>query len=139
MLLRNSRTFLLACKNQAEDKNIADYIAELPKVSTHCEFGDYFQQALHDCLVCGMKSESTQRNLLTLRDLSFARALEIAEGMEVAERNIHQLHRGYYAAVHSVTQPGYCWGKSNHNSNNCHFKDAICHACKKKGHLANIC
>ena len=28
-------------RNQAEDKNIANYVAELQKLSTHCKFGDY--------------------------------------------------------------------------------------------------
>ena len=95
-----------------------------------------------------MKSESAHRKLFTLRDLIFVRALEIAEDMEAAERNIQHLcqvshvavhGQGSHAAVHSVTQQFYRRGRSNYTPDNCHFKDAICHACKKKGHLANIC
>ena len=48
-------------------------------------------------------------------------------------------HQGSHVAVHSVIQPCYHCGWSNHTPNNCHFKVAICHACKKKGHLANVC
>ena len=83
------------------------WLAELRELSTHCEFGNYSKQALLDCLVCGMISESTQRKLLNLRDLTFARAFEIAEDMEAAESNIQQLHQGSDVALHSVTQSCY--------------------------------
>ena len=86
-----------------------------------------------------MKKESTQRKLLNMRDLTLARALEIAEGMEAAERNIQQLHQGSHVAVHGVTQTCYHCGRNNHTPTDCHIKYDICHACKKKGHLTNVC
>jgi len=33
---------------------IADYVAELRRLSVKCNFGDYLEQALWDKLVCGL-------------------------------------------------------------------------------------
>ena len=85
---------------------------------------------------------STQKKLLTEADLTFTRAVEIAEGMEAAEASTQQFSKGGAAAVHKVDQKGdpcYRCGRSNHTSDECRFKDATCHACEKKGHLASVC
>ena len=41
--------------------------------------------------------------------------------------------------THSTTVPCYKCGKSNHASSNCHFIDATCHYCQKKGQIASAC
>ena len=33
----------------------------------------------------------------------------------------------------------YRWGGNNHGPLDCRFKDAECHSCRKKGHLAQVC
>ena len=45
-------------RDQLSGQSIAEYIAELKKLSIHCEFGDYLNQALRDRLVCGLRSEA---------------------------------------------------------------------------------
>ena len=55
---------------------------ELRRLSIHCEFGDYLEQALRDRLVCGLLSQSTQKKLLAEADLTLAQALSIAQGTE---------------------------------------------------------
>ena len=45
-------------RDQKSGESIAEYIAELRKLSIHCEFGDYLNQALRDRLVCGLRSEA---------------------------------------------------------------------------------
>ena len=80
------------CRQQAEDESIAEYIAELRRLSIKCEFGDYLEQALRDRLVCGLRSKAIQEELLTKRGLTLVRAQEIAEGMEAASRNTLQLN-----------------------------------------------
>ncbi len=64
-------------RNQQSGESIAEYIARL---TLHCEFGDYLDQALHDSLVCGLLSESTLKRLLSEADLTLARALTLAQG-----------------------------------------------------------
>ena len=49
-------------RNQAAGESISEFVAELRKLSTHCQFaaGDQLSEALRDRLVCGLRSESTQ-------------------------------------------------------------------------------
>ncbi|KAI4887000.1 hypothetical protein NFI96_027939, partial [Prochilodus magdalenae] len=42
-------------RNQEEGETIAQYVAILKKLSEHCEFGAYLQEALRDRLVCGLR------------------------------------------------------------------------------------
>ena len=70
---------------QAAQETIAVYIAELCKLAMPCEFGQYLDQALCDRLVCGLRSETTQKRLLSEADLSLTKAVTIAQSMEAAE------------------------------------------------------
>ena len=126
-------------RNQREDESVADYVAELQRLSMDCDFGDFLKPALRDRLVCGLKNESAQKKLLTEANLTFTRAVEIAEGNEAAEASTQEFNKGNPASVRRMTQPCYRCGRHNHTPDECRFKDATCHVCKKKGHLANVC
>ena len=65
-------------RNQASDKSIAKYVAKLCKLTTNCDFGDYLKEGLRDRFICGLRSETTQKQLLTEAELTFQRAFEIA-------------------------------------------------------------
>jgi len=66
-------------RSQAVGENIAEYVAELRRLSMHCQFGAYLEEALRDRLVCGIRSEAIQRRLLTQSELTFNEALKIAQ------------------------------------------------------------
>ena len=70
-------------RNQWEGESIAEYMAELRRLSTHCDFKSYLNEALQ----CGLRSESIQRRLLAEKDLSLQKVMEITQGMEAADRN----------------------------------------------------
>ena len=57
-------------RNQASSESISEYVTELRRLATHCEFGDYLEQALRDRLVCGIRHENTQKRLLSESELS---------------------------------------------------------------------
>ena len=85
-------------RDQAADKSIAEYVAELRRLSTNCEFGDTLNDALRDRLVCGMRNTSAQKRLLAESDLTFIRVLELAihicmQGMEAAEKKLQGSER----------------------------------------------
>ena len=93
--------------------------------------------------MCRLKSKVTQKHLLSETDLILNQAVEIAQGIKAAEQHTQQLKSE--VAIKQVS-PGnsravpckHC-GKNNHHSSKCHFKEAICNTCHKKGHLAKIC
>ena len=88
-------------RGQQPGESIAQYVAELRRLAIHCEFAGYLEDALRDRFVCGIRSESIQRSLLTEKDLTLARAIELAQGMEAAEKNA-QCFKGTEATIQRI-------------------------------------
>ena len=125
-------------RNQAVGESIAEYMAELRKLSTHCEFGTYLNEALRDRLVCGIREVDTQRKLLAVVDLTLKKAMEMAQGAEAAMKNSRSLKEGE-TRVNLVNKVCRHCGKTSHQEKDCRYKDADCHNCGKHGHIAPIC
>ena len=143
-------------RNQAVGESVAEYVAGLRRLTRHCEFGAYFDDTLRDRFVCGLRSETIQKKLLTEMDLTFQRAVEIAHTMETAARNARKLQSPSRAAeqmphsrnIGKVSSNGqgeatnsncYRCGKSAHKAAQCPFRTAKCHNCGKTGHLRRVC
>jgi hypothetical protein len=71
-------------------ENVSTYVAELRKLSEHCNFND-LNERLRDQLVWGIKDQRVQRRLLGEQDLTFAKALELAQAAETVEKYAKQL------------------------------------------------
>ena len=130
---------------------MTDYLAELRRLTAHCEFGDHLSEALRDRLVCGLRSEATQKRLLTEPDLTLDRALELAQGMEAASHNAKCLQnpetaikalrkpeptksrRRLAQPVSAKLPPCHRCGRTNHLPADCKFLNATCHNCHKQG------
>ena len=130
--------------NQLPNESVAQYVAELQNLATHCNFQGYLAEALRDRLVCGLKSEVMQKRLLTEDDLTFESAVKLAQGMEAADRSATAFKELESTAssvkkVISQVKPCYRCGRSGHNEKDCKFRDAECHYCHKKGHIASVC
>ncbi len=143
-------------RNQHENESISDYIVELKKLASTCDFGEFLSIALRDRLVCGLRSESIQRKLLTEIDLTFDKAEKITVAMELAQRNAVDLHpssssggigvnkvehkhkKRAKASASGSKQSTECWrcGGDKHNANDCKFKSLKCFNCSKQGHSA---
>ena len=78
-------------RNQKPTESVAEYVAELRRFATHCEFGDGPNDALRDRLVCGLRNHGLQQRLLTEAGLTLAKAVEIAQGQEAAAQNLKKL------------------------------------------------
>ena len=131
----------------------ATYVSELRKLSEYCEYGETLEDMLCDRLVCGLAERRVQQRLLAEGDLTFDKALKIAQAMELAERDARDLQQAgahSRAGVHRLaqtpvassqdksTKPCYrCGGR--HDPSQCRFRDAVCHACGKKGHIKRAC
>jgi len=138
-------------RNQNDGESIAVYVAELKKLSEHCQFGDGLNDALRDRLVCGISQESIQKRLLSEADLTFKRAVEISVAMETAARDAVELRSGVKLSVNKVTMAGkpkralqkvemcYRCDRGGHKANQCRFKTEMCRKCNKVGHIQRAC
>ena len=148
---------------QQHGESVSEFVAELKRLSLHCKFGAYLNEALRDRLVCGLRSEATQKKLLTESDLTFKRALEIAQSNETAAARARQLQsprsasgRGSEKIVHKVTTDRggqrsqrtvwvargdgcFCCGKTDHKQAQCKFRTYTCNNCGQVGHLQRVC
>ena len=56
-----AKQFQFHKRTQKEEESVAEYVAELKRLSIHCQFEAYLNDALQDRLVCGLRKESTQK------------------------------------------------------------------------------
>ena len=150
---------------QASGESVADFVAALRQLARKCEFGTFLDQAIRDKLVCGLRSESIQRKLLTEEGLTTSRAVEIAQGMESATTKAREIKEsggqvnrvfnrkkpaseGGSKASAPPTKPAsiphndvscFRCGRKGHSVHKCPFKDSKCHKCGKIGHLRVVC
>lgn len=81
--------------NQSVDQTIAEYIVELRKLASTCNFKQFLDEALRDRFVCGIRSENIQRRLLSETKLTFGNACQLAQAAELAEKQVKTLTDGY--------------------------------------------
>lgn len=148
-------------RTQKPGESISVFVAQLRKLSEFCDFKDTLEDMLRDRLVCGCKDKRLQCKLLAEKDLTFTQALSIAKATETAEKEARDLQETTTAPVNSlqggrktcVKKPltltqalpqkasvmicHRCGGK--HKATDCKFREAECHFCKKKGHIARAC
>ena len=142
-------------------ETVADYVAALREIAQHCEYKDSLQDMLRDRLVCGVNHEWITNRLLAEKKLTFDKALELVQAIESAERDTKQLKAAQTTStpqVHYSTTPKHkqkgseqsksakkessivcyrCGG--SHLATACRFINTVCHACKKRGHIARVC
>ncbi|XP_063635203.1 uncharacterized protein LOC134805952 [Cydia splendana] len=68
------------------DETIAEYTAELKKLTKDCDFQEAnLKDNLRDQFVCGIRNDSIRQKLFTEDNLTFERAFKMAVAMEAAE------------------------------------------------------
>ena len=75
---------------QKEGESIAQYIVELRKLASTCDFGSFLSESLRDRFVCGLRDRAIQKKILSVVDLTFKRASELALAMEIADKNTQE-------------------------------------------------
>ena len=133
-------------------ESVADFLAELRALATNCNYGDTLDMMLRDRFVCGIENKSMQKKMLTESHLTLKKALEIALSGEAAEKDTHLLEGASQSQqIHKVKSseggphqfpeniPCLRCGGRDHHPRQCKFKEAICHYCRKKGHIKRVC
>lgn len=153
--------FKFHSRKQLPGETVASFVAELRQLARHCDFVEgSLEEMIRDCLVCGIASSAMQRRLQAEKKLDLQKAHDLALAMEAADKGVEDLQeKGQRAsqssdinAVYKHKQPRKvkaggtaksnvvcyrCGGK--HEPHTCRFKYRVCHACKKRGHLAKMC
>ena len=78
---------------QSSTESIAEFVADLRRLSIHCEFGTFLNEAQRDSFVCGVEDQHIQKKMLAEDGLTMARAFGIAQGMEATAKNSKELHQ----------------------------------------------
>ena len=139
-------------RTQEEEESVTEFMAQLRRLATHCQFGAFLEEALRDRLVCGLRNHSIQRRLLSESNLSLQKAVEISTGMEAAELNsktistssvteeVKQVSLSTSTSVNGPKKKPVCFRCGGpHLATSCHHQKAQCHKCGKIGHLARVC
>lgn len=153
---RTQRYKFKECK-QMPGQSVTTYLAELKKISLHCEFGSNLENHLLDQFVWGLRNEHMKKKLLYHPNLTMELAVGICTAMEAADQDIagmwkenHNDTRGpqvnYLVKKAKARSTGwkgkttcFCCGKPNHKAKDCRYKEYDCKKCGKKGHLIAVC
>ena len=80
-------------------ESVASFVAELRRLSLHCGYAANVATALRDQFVFGLRSESTQKKLVKVKDLrlrlSLKTAIETAKIDETASRDTEELQNSH--------------------------------------------
>ena len=79
-------------RDRRSGESVNNYVAELRKLSEHCNFANNLQEHLRDRFVCGLNDERVQQKLLAAKELTLQTAVDTATAMEAAARSAKQIH-----------------------------------------------
>ena len=68
-------------------ETVSQFIAELRRLSEHCDFKATLDDMMRDRIVNGVRNPSVQRRLLADSGLTFNKAYELVQSAESAEKN----------------------------------------------------
>lgn len=134
---------------QNEGETISSYIAELRRLSENCNFGETLTTRLRDQLVCGLRDEQLQRNLITDHSLTLDTALSKAQATEAATGQVNEIRMFKNKTIDVVNNIRdqdnrqlkiicfRCGGP--HKADKCRFIEVDCNNCGKKGHIQRVC
>ena len=115
-------------RSQHQGGSVVEYMAELRRLASRCVCGKYLKEALRDRIVCGLRSELTQRKLLGDEALTLERAVEVAVSMESAQKHAQALKGSWGLAVSKVDRH---YRRINPPENG-----KTCYHCRKSEHQA---
>ena len=75
-----------------QGKSIANFVARLHDLASHCEYSDSAKELIRDHLICSICDDILQRNLLAVAELTFEKTFEKALLHESMARNCHMLN-----------------------------------------------
>lgn len=67
--------FLFDSRSRKRGESVATFVADLRRLSEHCDFGESLGEMLRDRLICGINDDRMQRRLLAGSGLTFKKCM----------------------------------------------------------------
>ena len=83
--------FRFHSRSRKPEETVSDFVAELRRLSEHCDFGEGLDKALRDCIVAGINDEVIQRKLLSEEGLTYKKAVTLAQGVKTSDANLREM------------------------------------------------
>ena len=145
--------------SQASGQCIEDYITELRKLSSSCEFGTLCSSLIMDRLVCGINNNAVRERLLRQTNLTMNQAIEICKTAEAVETQIKDINVGDSAPSTSnhidsvgskrkapdrnetniIQSCKFCGGSHTYGKRHCPAANKKCDSCNSTGHFKKMC
>ena len=156
-------------RGRKNGESIKTYVAELRRLSEHCNFGDKLNEHIRDKLVFGLNEQKIQQKLLPIKNLNLQTAISEAITMEMAAVSARELlsansiknnggdtYTNSSLGINKISagagrravegwQSGqgkrecYRCGSNRHMADGCPFKLKECFGCKQIGHIKKKC
>lgn len=136
-------------RRQLPAESIADYVADLKRLSRQCEFTSSLEENIRDQFVCGIRSDITRQRLFAEDKLDYKKAVTLALSLEAAEKDASSVETGTTSSteINKISNYGSdrnnvactTCGEFGHGVINCRYKNYVCSACGKIGHLRRMC
>ena len=134
-----SECFRFHSKTCREGESVSAFVAELRKLSEHCNFGDELQKALRDRIIAGNNDEAIQRKLLSEAELTYEKAVEIAHGVETAGAHMRELKSSNKPIKTEPVNKMYVQRDSGTKKVERQDKSSPCYRCGTEGHSPRDC
>ena len=118
---------------QQSGETVAEYVAELRKLTEHCDFKETLEDMFRDRLVWGITDSRIQHRLLAKDKLTFMKVQELAQATELAAKDIKDTQGG---ATHQSTTVNKLQGQGGAATGSRSSTSQSCYRCGGK-HLAS--
>ena len=139
--------------NRRPGQSVAAYIAELRKLTEHCQYKvEDLPDRLCDRLIGGINEDDIQAKLLENGDeITFEQAEKIALNIEASKKHLQDIKQASAlktdpGTVNKLSKPHTqesvkeCFRCGDrHDPTTCQFRNSICHKCGRRGHIRSKC
>ena len=146
--------YVFSCRSQKHGKSFDQFLTELRKFATTCQFGTFEDEMLRDRIVTGLRDHGHRERVLRETTLTLQKAIDICRTNEMAANQrlkmkqtdtVHLLHGNETRAHHAdprknprkIKNCKYC--VDSHAAGKCPAFGKTCTKCNKKNHLAKVC